>query len=75
MSREGVLAIIVCQGRATELTGENIGDRLEELSQRVIVLRGLRANQMEQFPARWTPKSCVHLCMVLRLLESSGSSR
>jgi hypothetical protein len=50
LGREGVLAIIVCQGRAAKLTGENIGDRLEELGQRTIVLRGLCANQMEQFP-------------------------
>jgi hypothetical protein len=49
LGREGMLAIIVCQGRTTELTGENIGDCLEELGK--IVMGGLRTNQMEQFPS------------------------
>ena len=61
--RKGMLVIIVGQRGTTELTGQDVGECFKEGRIEYRIFGGIgvgMSDEMEHFPSRWAPESCIH---------------
>lgn len=62
---EGIFFIVIRQGGTTELTGQDVGEGLEEGGEGGGVFCGRKGDFVEELPAGWAPEARIHIERVL----------